>query len=151
MKLVALLLLIQVPTPAPIDVNAATKTELITIEGITPNIADNIIRDRPYKTVEDVQGAVPRFLFERIRPRITVTSNPRIAVTPSPVTSNPRIAVTPSPVFSNPRIFMTPSPVTPQPQRRSIQVIQGNRIENLRFEAKEKEAQIPSDKSNSPQ
>jgi hypothetical protein len=124
MKLVALLLLIQVTTPAPIDVNAATKTELITIEGITPNIADNIIRDRPYKTVEDVQGAVPRFLFERIRPRITVNSSPRIAV--------------------------TPRPATPQPQR-GIQVIQGNRIETLTFEAKEKGFRIPSDKSNSPQ
>ena len=116
MKLVALLLLlIQVTVPAPIDVNTATRAELVAIEGITPTVADHIIRDRPYKTVEDVQGVVPRFLFERIRTRITVTS--------SPVTSSP----------SSHRNAVTPIPGNPQPQRKAIQVIQGNRVENLPF------------------
>jgi len=90
MTLVALLLLAQVTTPVPIDVNTATKAELVTIEEITPNVADHIIRDRPYKTVEDVQGVVPRFVFERIRARIMVTSNP---VTPLPVTPPQRRGV----------------------------------------------------------
>ena len=127
MNTVALLLLLQILAPR-IDVNTATKTELLTIEGISPTVADHIIRDRPYKTVEEVQGPVPRFLFEKIRERITVTSRPGIAATPSPI---------------------TPSPVNLQP-RREIQVISGKRIEKAPFEAREgeKAVEVPVDKSN---
>jgi hypothetical protein len=112
-------MLVTVSALPPIDVNTATKAELITIEGITPNIADHIIKDRPYRTVEDVQGVVPRFLFEKIRARITVASNPRIA-----------------------------TPTTSQPPRGGIQVIQGNMIQNLKFERKRDDA--PVDKNTSP-
>jgi hypothetical protein len=121
--LALLLLLIQVPIP-PIDVNTATKAELMTIEGISPMVADHIIRDRPYKTVEDVDGGVPRFLFEKIRARITVTSVRAV----------------------------TPNPVIPQPQHRQIQVISGNKIDKVQFEARpqEKGAEVPPTNANSP-
>ena len=126
MKTLTLLLLIQIIAPR-INVNTATKTELLTIEGITPTVADHIIRDRPYKTIEDVQGPVPRFLFEKIREKITVTSSPGIA--------------------------NTPIPVTPQPQRSEIQVIKGTRIEKVQFEERQKEkaVDVPVEKSNPPQ
>ena len=129
MKLLTLLLVIQVIAP-PIDVNTATKVELLTIEGITPTVADHIIRDRPYTTVEDVQGGVPRFLFEKIRTRITVTSSPLNAITRVPRTV----------------------PGTPASQPFQIQVIQGNRIDRVRFEAppQENAVEVPADKSNPP-
>jgi hypothetical protein len=125
MKTLALLLLLQ--SGGLIDVNTATKAELTTIPGISPTVADHIIRDRPYQTVEDVQGPVPRFMFEKIRTRITVTSSTGNAVTP----------------ISG----------APQPQRREVQVIRGNRIEKILFDAppQEKGAEAPTPSPNPPQ
>jgi Helix-hairpin-helix motif len=107
MRLLTLLLLLQF---GPIDINTATKEELTSLPAVTPNIADRIIKGRPYKSVDDVQGSVPRFEFDKIRPRIYVAPSP---------------------------LAMTPSPIQVTPRRVNIQTIQGNKIESLTFEKKE--------------
>ena len=122
MKLLTLLLLAQVLGPA-IEINTATKEELTTLPAVTSNIADRIIKGRPYKTVDDVQGSVPRFEFDKIRPRIYVASSSYV-MTPSPV----RVA---------------PRPIQNTPGKTEIQIIQGNRMEKLEFDARPKESPPP--------
>ena len=97
MRLLLLLLLLH----QPIDINTATKEELTSLPAVTPNIADRIIKGRPYKSVDDLQGSVPRFEFDKIRPRIYVAP---ISTAGSPVTvTSDAVRVTPSPIQVTPR------------------------------------------------
>jgi DNA uptake protein ComE-like DNA-binding protein len=64
------------PKPAKgkqLDVNVATKAELMTIPGFTDAIADKIIAGRPYPTKAHLvtRNVIPMGLFQGIRDRIT--------------------------------------------------------------------------------
>ena len=72
MNLLALLLLLtatqEVPPPQLsqcLDINTASKAELLTWGGVTPEIADGIIKARPYKMVLEVQRAVPKEVWDK--------------------------------------------------------------------------------------
>jgi competence protein ComEA len=59
---------------APVDLNTATSSELQSISGIGPVLAEKIVGGRPYKSVDDllhVTGFGPK-LLEKIRPYVTV-------------------------------------------------------------------------------
>jgi competence ComEA-like helix-hairpin-helix protein len=68
------------PSPsAPVDLNAATSSELQSIGGIGPVLAERIVAGRPYKNVDDllrVSGFGPK-LLEKIRPYVTVQTPPK--------------------------------------------------------------------------
>jgi len=56
MKLLTLFLLFQLyPTPERLDLNSASKVSLMGLEGVTAEIADTIIKGRPYKSLNDVK------------------------------------------------------------------------------------------------
>ena len=56
MKLLTLFLLFQLyPTPERLDLNTASKVSLMGLEGVTPEIADTIIKGRPYESLNDVK------------------------------------------------------------------------------------------------
>ena len=122
MSALVLLVLLQVDPPALMNVNTATKAELMTIEGITPMVADNIIRDRPYSSVEDLEAGVPRLLFEKVKSRLTVGSRSAPAAARAPVGT--------------------------VGARREVQVIQGNRIRVQQFQARPQEpaSELPAEK-----
>ena len=65
------------PTTA-VDLNTATTSELQSISGIGPVLAEKIIAGRPYKKVDDllrVSGMGPK-LLEKLRPYLVVKSPP---------------------------------------------------------------------------
>ncbi len=60
--------------PLPIDINTAPAEVLMTLPGVGPTMAERIIANRPYSSVEDllrVRGIGPATL-EKLRPYITV-------------------------------------------------------------------------------
>jgi DNA uptake protein ComE-like DNA-binding protein len=68
-------------TPAPnpaapslVDVNVASKAELMKLPGVTGPVADRIIQDRPYLSKAKLvsRGVIPLALFQQIRSRIVV-------------------------------------------------------------------------------
>jgi len=64
---------------APVDLNTATSSELQSISGVGPVLAEKIIAGRPYKNVDDllrVSGFGPK-LLEKIRPSVTVKAAAR--------------------------------------------------------------------------
>ena len=57
-----------------LDLNTASKEELMSINGISPNLAERIIAGRPYKNADDllkVKGIGTKTL-EKIRPYVVV-------------------------------------------------------------------------------
>ena len=74
-------------TPAPpaaslIDINSASRDDLMTLEGIGEVRADAIIRARPFKAKAELveRWIVPEQLYEKIADKVTV----RPVATPSP-------------------------------------------------------------------
>ena len=76
MKLIALLLLLtgvqslpqsQSQPPRPCDINQASKDQLVSLEGITPELADGLIKGRPYKTLDSIQQRVSREVWEKVK------------------------------------------------------------------------------------
>jgi competence protein ComEA len=62
------------PAKEMVDLNSASKEDLMKLPGIGDAIADKIIAGRPYKNVDDllrVSGMGPR-LLERVRPFVVV-------------------------------------------------------------------------------
>ena len=119
-SLLLTLLLSQQFSGVLINVNTATKAELLGIEGMTSEMADRIIKHRPYKVLDDVHRGVTIFEFQKIQARLFADS---------PVSS----------VFPPP-----PSLVIPPPSaRREIQIIQGNQLQRLQFEPKREDAPKP--------
>ena len=47
-----------------LNINTISKAELITLEGITPEIADTIIKSRPYQSVGAVEKRMPKEVWE---------------------------------------------------------------------------------------
>jgi len=63
-----------VPGATPLDLNAATEAELMTLPGIGPELARRIVEGRPFRSVDDlarVKGIGPKKL-EVVRPLVLV-------------------------------------------------------------------------------
>jgi competence ComEA-like helix-hairpin-helix protein len=63
---------------AKIDVNTATPSQLEELPGVTPTIAKEILKARPFKSVDElkkVKGVIPT-MFAEWAPRITVGDDP---------------------------------------------------------------------------
>jgi competence protein ComEA len=58
-----------------VNLNTATKSELKTLPGVGPSIADNIIAARPFKTVSDLKkvNGIGEQRYDDIRPHVTVS------------------------------------------------------------------------------
>lgn len=58
----------------PLDINAATRADLLSLPGLTAQQADRIIAGRPYseKTDLTVRSILPKAEYDRISDRITV-------------------------------------------------------------------------------
>jgi DNA uptake protein ComE-like DNA-binding protein len=65
------------PKPKLVDINSASKAELQTLPGITPELADKIIAGRPYnsKAFLVTRKIVPDTVYEYIRKRINTGKN----------------------------------------------------------------------------
>jgi Helix-hairpin-helix motif len=77
MKLLALLLIIQLyPNPQRLNLNTTSKASLIRLEGVTPEIADAIIKGRPYKSVLELKERkiLSDEVFEKIKTKFIVVS-----------------------------------------------------------------------------
>jgi competence ComEA-like helix-hairpin-helix protein len=62
-----------------VNINTASKSELESLPGIGPALAQLIIQDRPYESVDDlvrVRGIGPR-LMESLRPLVTTEADTR--------------------------------------------------------------------------
>ena len=57
---------------ADIDINSATKTELVTLKGVGDARADAIIKGRPYKGKDELvqKGIVPEAVYNDIKDKI---------------------------------------------------------------------------------
>ena len=58
----------------PLDLNAATRADLLSLPGLTAQQADRIIAGRPYAAKTDLttRGILPKAEYEQISDRITV-------------------------------------------------------------------------------
>ena len=73
------------PPPAPgIDLNSASRDELMTLDGIGEVKADAIIRSRPFKVKTELveRRLIPEALYDKINARVMVRAVP--APTPTP-------------------------------------------------------------------
>ena len=63
------------PAPSVLNVNKASSSELVLSLGITQDVADRIISNRPYKVKGELvaKNVVPKDVFDDIKDRITVT------------------------------------------------------------------------------
>jgi DNA uptake protein ComE-like DNA-binding protein len=66
------------PLPPPVDINSASKEELMKLPGITAAYADRIIAKRPYptKTYLVLRGALPHAVYTSLKGRIAVLPKP---------------------------------------------------------------------------
>jgi competence protein ComEA len=75
---------------AAVNINTATKEELVALNGIGPAKAQAILdyraKNGPYKTVEDVRKVkgIGEKLFARIQPELTVSGPTKVAAAPGP-------------------------------------------------------------------
>ena len=80
-------------TPAPaanlIDINSASRDDLMTLEGIGEVRADAIIRARPFKAKTDLveRRLIPEALYDKIA--VKVMARPPPGTTPTPTTRPP--------------------------------------------------------------
>ncbi|HJW33115.1 MAG TPA: helix-hairpin-helix domain-containing protein [Holophagaceae bacterium] len=67
-----------VPMGPPVDVNSASKEELMKLPGITEAYADKIIAKRPYptKTYLILRGAIPHAVYLSLKGRIAAIPKP---------------------------------------------------------------------------
>ena len=63
------------PAPAVLNINKAPSTELVLSLGVTQDVADRIVSNRPYKVKGELvaKNLVPKDVFDDIKDRITVT------------------------------------------------------------------------------
>ena len=69
-KDVAKIVKAQAPTPATVlDINTATKEELMKLPGIADAYSDKIIKNRPYKRKDELlsKNIVPKATYEKIK------------------------------------------------------------------------------------
>lgn len=60
--------------PPPIDLNTATRSKIARLPGITPSLADAIVKGRPYGEASDLvtHGVLTRDELERLEGRVMV-------------------------------------------------------------------------------
>lgn len=85
------------PTPAPaaslIDINSATRDDLMSLEGIGEVRADAIIRARPFKAKTELveRRLIPEALYDKIADKVVARPPPGAAPTPTrPPAGQPR-------------------------------------------------------------
>jgi len=80
------------PTPAPtasqIDINSASRDDLMTLDGIGEVRADAIIRSRPFKVKTELveRRIIPEALYDRIADKVAARAAP---VAPPPRSAAP--------------------------------------------------------------
>jgi DNA uptake protein ComE-like DNA-binding protein len=64
-----------VPAASVLNINKAASTELVLALGITQDVADRIVSNRPYKVKGELvaKNVVPKDVFDDIKDRITVS------------------------------------------------------------------------------
>jgi len=75
----------QLPAPAPsivprwVDLNFATKQQLMTLEGVNAEIAEQIVRGRPYKSAAELKErkVVDEAVYDKIKTRVIIPPQPR--------------------------------------------------------------------------
>ena len=77
------------PAPAQLDLNSASRDDLMTLDGIGEVRAEAIIRARPFraKTALVERRLIPEALYERIADKVTVRAPPTPA---RPAPAQPR-------------------------------------------------------------
>jgi DNA uptake protein ComE-like DNA-binding protein len=61
-------------TPALVDLNTATKQQLMTLEGVTAELAEAIASSRPYQSVQElvIRKIVNPAIYEKIKTKVKV-------------------------------------------------------------------------------
>jgi competence protein ComEA len=72
----------------PVDLNSGSKKDLAALPGVGPDLAQNIILARPFKTKEDLlrKKIIPQSTFDQIKDMVTVQGPKKQSV---PTKSNP--------------------------------------------------------------
>ncbi len=72
-----------------VDINTASKEELMTLPGITEQIAEKIIQDRPFKTKSELvsKQVITRSEYTKLRGRVTTTPESKAAQGKAPETN----------------------------------------------------------------
>lgn len=80
------------PQPALIDLNSASRDELMTLDGIGEVRAEAIIRARPFKAKTELveRRLIPEALYDRINDKVTVRAPPAPARPPTPAVNQPK-------------------------------------------------------------
>lgn len=74
------------PYSQRVDLNSATREQLLKVKGMTPAMADRILKDRPYKTNAELvkRSGLQRTEFDAIHPSIVVIPPGKPALKPAP-------------------------------------------------------------------
>ena len=66
------------PDNDSVDINTAPLKQLQTLQGVTPAMAEQIVRNRPYTSPGDLRrrGVVPRTVYGNIRSRLVARETP---------------------------------------------------------------------------
>jgi len=81
------------PTAGQIDINSASRDELMTLDGIGEVKADAIIRSRPFKAKTDLveRRVIPEALYEKLADKVAARAVPTPpAPRPTPTPPAPR-------------------------------------------------------------
>jgi competence protein ComEA len=80
------------PAPAQLDLNSASRDDLMTLDGIGEVRAEAIIRARPFKAKTELveRRLIPEALYEKIADKVTVRALPTPAPTRPPTPTQPR-------------------------------------------------------------
>ena len=78
------------PAPNQIDINSASRDDLMTLDGIGEVRADAIIRSRPFKVKTELveRRVIPEALYERIADKVAARAVP-VAPAPRPAAPVP--------------------------------------------------------------